>query len=93
MINGKRVIVRSNDFTKSFWIGNYVGNDAKCHNLPVVFDDGDVKYIVAGIVVPWSQKLEDWLNGMEPHEQWNELKLIKQFWRELDDNEITVHMG
>lgn len=74
-----KVIVRSNDYDAPFWIGEYIEKD-KEFNIPIVVNDQGERFLVMGIIVPYSKPVADMLNTLTPKEQWDTLKAIKRFW-------------
>ncbi len=71
---GQKVIVRSNE-DDPLKIGTYQGFElitlAKQPCPVVEFDDG--KFLVMGIIKPYSDELKEKLDKLTPKEQWNSL--------------------
>ncbi len=82
---GRKVIVRSNDYSCPYWTGTYQGKDPTAYDVPIVIRDDGERYLVMGIIIPHSERLAQWLDTMTPKEQWETLLGIKRFWDAMSD--------
>jgi hypothetical protein len=81
-----KVIVRSNEYEKPFWLGDYQGRDASLHDVPVIINEKGETFYCLGIIVPYSEPLAQMLSSLSGKEQWDLLVNIKRFWEEFYAN-------
>ena len=83
---GSRVMVRTNE-PEPLMIGKVVKFEDMGHStlIHVIQDEATgEKFLCCGVILPYNKGLEDYLNTLDPKEQWNLMKEFTQKFRAID---------